>query len=197
MKRRPMHGRHRGRPGPLAAVVMFAGSGLAPLVVSMPASARPTEKPEFSAGQTSAHASTPAHASAPKGSPAKTSATSASDAKTTGKSSSAAKKSSHSAKSKKTAAKARGQKVPTPERISEIQSALARGGYYSGDPNGKFDGGTQEALKKFQESNSISPSGKLDALTLQKLGLGSPTAGVAPPRPSVPPASASSDPSHL
>src|SRR5271156_163494 len=30
------------------------------------------------------------------------------------------------------------QKAPTPERISEIQSALARNGYYQGQPTGKW-----------------------------------------------------------
>ena len=32
--------------------------------------------------------------------------------------------------------------APTRDRISEIQSALARGGYYKGDPNGKWDSDT-------------------------------------------------------
>jgi peptidoglycan hydrolase-like protein with peptidoglycan-binding domain len=40
-------------------------------------------------------------------------------------------------------------------------------------------------MKKFQESHGLNPSGKLDAKTLQQLGLGSQTAGVAPPLPPV------------
>ncbi|HET8922352.1 MAG TPA: peptidoglycan-binding domain-containing protein [Candidatus Acidoferrum sp.] len=77
----------------------------------------------------------------------------------------------------------RGQKVPTPDRISEIQQALAKDGSFTGTPNGKWDDSTMEAMKKFQESHGLSPSGKLDAKTLQQLGLGSQTAGVAPPLP--------------
>jgi hypothetical protein len=75
------------------------------------------------------------------------------------------------------------QKAPTPDRISEIQSALARGGYYQGQPNGKWDSNTVAALQKFQSDNGMNASGKLDAPSLQKLGLGSSTAGVDAPKP--------------
>jgi peptidoglycan hydrolase-like protein with peptidoglycan-binding domain len=74
------------------------------------------------------------------------------------------------------------QKAPTPERISEIQSSLARGGYYQGEPNGKWDASTVAAMQKFQSANGLDPSGKLDATSLQKLGLGSGIAGVSAPR---------------
>jgi hypothetical protein len=40
-------------------------------------------------------------------------------------------------------------------------------------------------MKKFQAGHGLNPSGKLDALTLQKLGLGSQTAGVAAPMPPI------------
>jgi peptidoglycan hydrolase-like protein with peptidoglycan-binding domain len=82
------------------------------------------------------------------------------------------------------------QKAPTPQRISEIQSALAHGGYYQGTPNGKWDSNTVAALQKFQSDNGLSSSGKIDASSLQKLGLGSGTAGVDAPKP-VTPSSAS------
>jgi peptidoglycan hydrolase-like protein with peptidoglycan-binding domain len=78
------------------------------------------------------------------------------------------------------------QKAPTPERISEIQSALARGGYYQGTPNGKWDSNTVAAMQKFQSDNGLSNSGKIDAPSLQKLGLGSGTAGVDAPKPVTP-----------
>ena len=74
------------------------------------------------------------------------------------------------------------QKAPTPERISEIQSSLARGGYYHGEPNGKWDSNTVAAMQKFQSANGLDPSGKLDATSLQKLGLGSGIAGVSAPK---------------
>jgi Putative peptidoglycan binding domain len=74
-------------------------------------------------------------------------------------------------------------KGPTPDRISEIQSALGRGGYYQGDPTGKWDDNTVAAMQKFQSANGIEASGKIDAPSLQKLGLGSDIAGVSAPRP--------------
>lgn len=79
-----------------------------------------------------------------------------------------------------------GPKKPTSERISEIQSALARGGYYKGDPNGKWDSSTADAMRKFQEDHGLDGTGKIDALSLQKLGLGSEIAGVDAPRPPAP-----------
>ena len=83
------------------------------------------------------------------------------------------------------------QKAPTPDRITEIQSALARGGYLEGDPNGKWDSNTVAAMQKFQSSNGLEVNGKLDALSLQKLGLGSDIAGVSAPKPVTPRGSAS------
>lgn len=73
------------------------------------------------------------------------------------------------------------QKAPTPDRISEIQSALSRNGFYEGNLNGKWDSSSVTALQKFQSANGLDPTGKLDALSLQKLGLGSEIAGVFAP----------------
>jgi len=78
------------------------------------------------------------------------------------------------------------QAAPTPDRISEIQAALARSGYYQGDRNGKWDSNTVAAMQKFQSANGLDSTGKLDAPTLQKLGLGSDIAGVSAPKPVVP-----------
>jgi peptidoglycan hydrolase-like protein with peptidoglycan-binding domain len=80
-------------------------------------------------------------------------------------------------------ARERGQTAPTPDRIAEIQTALARENAYQGEPNGKWDAATIEAMKKFQSANGLSPTGKIDALTLQKLGLGSEVAGKGAPMP--------------
>jgi peptidoglycan hydrolase-like protein with peptidoglycan-binding domain len=74
------------------------------------------------------------------------------------------------------------QMAPTPDRINDIQSALARGGYYKGDPNGKMDADTVDAVQRFQSANGLDTTGKVDALTLQKLGLGSDIAGVSSPK---------------
>jgi len=75
------------------------------------------------------------------------------------------------------------QKAPTTDRIEEIQSALSREGYYHGDPTKKWDANTQDAMRHFQEDHGMNGSGRLDATTLQKLGLGSDIAGVSAPRP--------------
>lgn len=75
------------------------------------------------------------------------------------------------------------QKAPTPARISEIQAALERRGYLPGNPNGKWDSNTVSAMQKFQSENGLESSGKINALSLQKLGLGSSIAGVSAPKP--------------
>ena len=109
--------------------------------------------------------------------PGKATRSSAKPAASAGKS--RGKRSRHSSR------RERGQKVPAPERISEIQQALAKDGSFNGAPNGKWDGSTVEATRKFQASHGLNPSGRLDAPTLQKLGLGSQTAGVAAPMPPI------------
>ena len=66
------------------------------------------------------------------------------------------------------------QRVPEPERIREIQQALADRGY-AVEVTGAWDGSSVEALKKFQNDQNIktlSGAGKIDALTLIALGLG-------------------------
>jgi peptidoglycan hydrolase-like protein with peptidoglycan-binding domain len=76
----------------------------------------------------------------------------------------------------------RGQQAPSADRIKEIQTALAREGHHQGEPTGKWDTATIQAVKSYQQANALTPSGKLDAKTLQRLGLGAETAGQAPPR---------------
>ena len=121
-----------------------------------------------------------ARASTAKTTPAKPkSSTSAAS----GKSSAAGSKAHHSTKKVSSRKKERGQQAPTPDRISEIQQALAKDGSFSGSPSGKWDDSTVQAMKNFQGAHGLNPSGKLDAPTLQKLGLGSQTAGVAAPTP--------------
>jgi peptidoglycan hydrolase-like protein with peptidoglycan-binding domain len=102
------------------------------------------------------------------------------------------KKRTSSSKSKRTP-RAAAQKAPTPDRIREIQSALQREGAYQGNPTGKWDDSTIEAMKTYQGKNGMTPTGKIDALTLEKLGLGSDTAGKGAP---VPAASTNNPASH-
>jgi len=87
--------------------------------------------------------------------------------------------------------KAKGQAVPTPDRIKEIQTALQKDGSYEGTPTGKWDAATMDAMKKYQDKIGVSPTGKIDAISLNKLGLGSETAGKGAP---VPPTSSSAAP---
>jgi peptidoglycan hydrolase-like protein with peptidoglycan-binding domain len=123
-------------------------------------------------------------------------------AKATGKATRTPAKSSASAGSKPRVKKSskhskrreRGQKAPAPERISEIQQALAKDGSFTGTPNGKWDDSTVAAMRKFQSGHGLNPSGKLDAPTLHKLGLGSQTAGVAAPMPPIASSSISTRP---
>jgi peptidoglycan hydrolase-like protein with peptidoglycan-binding domain len=103
-------------------------------------------------------------------------------------SSTTAKKKKVSSKSKKKP-KVKGQTAPTPDRIREIQTALQKDGSYQGEATGKWDAATMDAMRKYQDKNGISPTGKIDAVSLNKLGLGSGTAGKGAP---VPAASSSS-----
>src|SRR6266853_2035751 len=75
--------------------------------------------------------------------------------------SSVRKKKTTSAK-KKSKRTPRGQNVPTPDRIREIQSALNREGALNGQPTGTWDSATIEAMKKFQGDHGLSPTGKID-----------------------------------
>lgn len=96
-----------------------------------------------------------------------------------------------SAKSKRKP-KVKGQTAPTPDRIKEIQVALQKDGSYEGEPTGKWDAATVDAMKKYQDKNGFPATGKIDAASLNKLGLGSDTAGEGAPVPaasSAPPSS--------
>ncbi len=64
------------------------------------------------------------------------------------------------------------QQVPTPERYKEIQDSLASKGYFKGDPNGKWGSDSDEALKRFQADQNLTPDGKIGSLSLIALGLG-------------------------
>ncbi len=97
-------------------------------------------------------------------------------------SSSGAAKKAPAKKSASRARRSRGQAAPTTDRIREIQEALHRAGHYRGEPTGKWDASTTTAMRNFQQAQGLKATGKLDAVTLQRLGLGSPVAGVAPPR---------------
>ncbi len=80
---------------------------------------------------------------------------------------------SKTSKSKKKTAKAvPRQTVPDAKRSREIQDALQKAGYLKTEPSGKWDAATTEALTRYQKDNGFSATGKPDAHSLIKLGLG-------------------------
>jgi len=91
----------------------------------------------------------------------------------------------------------RGQMAPTPERITEIQQALAKNGAMSAEPSGKWDDSTTDAMRRFQAAHGLNATGKLDAPTLNSLGLGAATAGMARPTPSVKTSSSTALPADI
>ena len=76
----------------------------------------------------------------------------------------------------------RGQQQLAPDRIREIQQALIREGYLSGEPTGKWDAATTSAMRRFQKAHGYPETGKPDSLSLHQLGLGAETAGQSAPR---------------
>jgi hypothetical protein len=86
------------------------------------------------------------------------------------------KTNSKSAKSKskksKKAWQAKGQKSISDDRTREIQAALIREKYLSGEPTGEMDGPTRQALIKLQQENGWQTKIVPDSRALIKLGLG-------------------------
>ena len=99
----------------------------------------------------------------------------------TSSNSTTAKKKKHSSSKSRKKSRVKGQAAPAPDRIKDIQTALQKDGSYEGQPTGKWDAATMDAMKKYQDKNGISPTGKIDAASLNKLGLGSGTAGKGAP----------------
>ena len=103
-----------------------------------------------------------------------TTSTTSSTSKSTTKHASSKKKSSKSKHVKREPT----QMAPSSDRISEIQTALGRGGYYTTDNSVREMGcGYGGRGAEIQSANGLDATGKLDALTLQKLGLGSDVGG--------------------
>jgi peptidoglycan hydrolase-like protein with peptidoglycan-binding domain len=101
---------------------------------------------------------------------------------------------SHPTTKKKSATSTRRQTTPDPARIREIQQALTREGFHEVEPTGKWDEPSINAMKQFQQAKGLNPTGKIEAVSLQKLGLGSPVAGMAAPDPQTPASVPSSSP---
>lgn len=62
--------------------------------------------------------------------------------------------------------------APASDRIALVQQALIERGHLSGEPTGRWDASSMEALKKFEASQNVKVDGKLDSKMLILLGLG-------------------------
>jgi peptidoglycan hydrolase-like protein with peptidoglycan-binding domain len=83
-------------------------------------------------------------------------------------------------KKKTTSHKVQGQRGIDSERAREIQTALIKQNYMSGEPSGQWDAGTQAAMQKFQADNGWQTKLTPDSRALIKLGLGPDQAGTLP-----------------
>ena len=72
----------------------------------------------------------------------------------------------------KTSWKRKGQQGIQPERAREIQTALIREKYLSGEPTGVWDSRTQEAITRYQADHGWQTKVTPDSRALIKLGLG-------------------------
>jgi hypothetical protein len=61
---------------------------------------------------------------------------------------------------------------PESDRIGTIQQALVKSGYLSGEPTGRWDDQTREAMRRYQADNGFPVTGLPEAKSLMKLGLG-------------------------
>jgi len=80
-------------------------------------------------------------------------------------------KSSRAKKGSRTSKK-RGQQVIDGERARAIQQALIREHYMEGEPSGKWDSATQEAMQRYQADQGWQAKTTPDSRALIRLGLG-------------------------
>jgi len=78
--------------------------------------------------------------------------------------------------SKRSKSRLQSQRTIDDERATQIQSALIRSGYLTGEPSGHWDTQTQAAMMKLQAENGWQTKLVPDSRALIKLGLGPSTA---------------------
>jgi len=61
---------------------------------------------------------------------------------------------------------------PSRERFAQIQKALIEAGFDPGTPDGFWGPKSVSALQQFQQDRGLEPTGRIDALSLIRLGLG-------------------------
>jgi len=79
---------------------------------------------------------------------------------------------SKTAKKKPASHQLHGQRQIDPDRAREIQTALIREHYLTGDPTGQWDSASQAAMSKFQADQGWQTKLTPDSRALIKLGLG-------------------------
>ena len=115
----------------------------------------------------------PQSATAPKKSTTVRKATAAKKASATASKTSSAKKGKSARKSSRAASAGPSRQTsPTPERLREIQQALADKGYLKAEPSGVWDSQSVDALTRFQNDQKLTPTGKITSASLINLGLG-------------------------
>lgn len=77
-----------------------------------------------------------------------------------------------SAKKSRRAPKKRGQQAIDSERVTQIQQALIREHYMSGEASGNWDSTTQAAMQKYQSDQGWQTKLMPDSRAIKKLGLG-------------------------
>jgi hypothetical protein len=82
------------------------------------------------------------------------------------------KSAKHSHHKRKASWKKKGQQGINSERATQIQQALIREKYLTGEPTGSWDARTQAALVKYQADNGWQSKVVPDSRALIKLGLG-------------------------
>ena len=80
--------------------------------------------------------------------------------------------SKHSGHKSSRSRRPRGQQAIDPARVTEIQQALIREHYLTGEPNGKWDETTKAAMQKYQADQGWQTKLMPDSRALKKLGLG-------------------------
>jgi hypothetical protein len=124
------------------------------------------------ASTTSHHASTTAHHASTTRHHASATSHHASAASSHVSSSSSSHGKRHGRKGGSRAGRLRGQQAIEPGRVTEIQQALIREHYLTGEANGQWDAATKAAMEKYQADQGWQTKLMPDSRALKKLGLG-------------------------
>jgi Putative peptidoglycan binding domain len=152
--------RHVVKAAGIAALLCTLG--FAQAAAATLASAKSTKKPASHESSSTVHGSSAS---------ASHSSTTAHHASTSSKSKSSAHVVSHKGKKSRKSGR-RGQQKIDGSRTVQIQEALIKQHYLSGEPNGTWDASTEEALRRYQADNGWQNKTVPDSRALIKLGLG-------------------------